>query len=53
MNIKFKKDRVQIQNPKSQKWTKIDIEYSKILGYKNSLWKNIKKILKPISGFRR
>ena len=48
--MKYKKDRIQIQNPRSKRWVKIDTEYSKILGYKNSSWKNIKKCLKPSKG---
>ena len=44
--MKYKKDRVQIKNPRSKTWVKIDTEHGKILGYKESSWKNIKKVKK-------
>ena len=35
------KNRVQIQNPVSKKWVKIDTKRGRILGYKKEPWKNI------------
>jgi len=45
--MKLKKNKVQVQNPKSKTWVKIDTEYGKILGHKQIPWKNIQKIFKP------
>ena len=34
---------VQIQNPKSKKWVKIDRVLAKIIGYKSTPYKNIER----------
>ena len=40
--MKFKKDRIQLLNPKLKKWVKVDTKNAKILGYKIIPWKNIR-----------
>ncbi len=42
--MKYKKDRVQVFNPKSKYWVKINTKRGSILGHKIFPWKNIKKI---------
>jgi len=37
---------VQIQNPKSRNWVKIDRARGIILGYREKPWKNIKKVIR-------
>ena len=42
--LKNKKERfVQIQNPKSKQWVKIDRKLGKIVGHKSTPYKNIEK----------
>ena len=43
--MKFKKDRVQVFNKKIKLWGKVDTKSGRSLGYKNTPWKNIKKII--------
>ncbi len=45
--MKYKNDRTQVFNPKSKHWVKIDIKNGRVIGHKNTPWKNIKKSKKP------
>ncbi|GAG40153.1 unnamed protein product [marine sediment metagenome] len=44
MKKTFYKNRVQLQNPKSKLWVKVDISIGKILGHKKTPYKNIRKV---------
>lgn len=42
----FKKNRVQVFNPKGKYWVKINTKSGRVLGHKDSPWKNIKRCRK-------
>lgn len=41
---KYYKNRIQLQNPKSKQWIKIDTFFGKIIGRKDTPYKNVKKV---------
>ena len=52
MKNKFKKDRVQLFNPRGKCWVKVDTKNGRVLGHKKISWKNVKRSNKksqPIS----